>query len=272
MRSAKRSFMELPPELRNQIYLCYIDATTSHREIDWSSLSPHEEDRRITDTLALSRLCKQIRKEYLSLWISTVTVRVREFHLERYLVKFHSLDNTVCSHANLCLLLPQYFNGSWIRSRAVTDITSLFKAMVQNKNLNCKMATVWPPGGAVDDMKELDDILSKVSHNAIPVLDSIVSVQLSVSQHRPIVHFTLKEHRTLPGEWPWYGAYDLNRESLLLWVKWFEGLGLLEAGLKVWCIDITAEPHDDNIASFTPIFVDDQYTKPRQGGTLRLFQ
>lgn len=45
-----------------------------------------------------------------------------------------------------------------------------------------------------------------------------------------------KEHSTLPGEWPWYGAHNPNHGIVLLWRRWLEDSGA--AGLQRWHMHI----------------------------------
>ncbi|KAJ8110329.1 hypothetical protein OPT61_g6807 [Boeremia exigua] len=253
-RSARFPFLDLPPELRNDIYMYHIDATVDKREVDWATLC-NLKGTIPRDTLALSRACRQIRKEYMSLWNAKVTVRVVLFQLERYLNKFYLRHEVAHFRTNIDLTLRGGFeqcHGTLMWA----DITKLFRSMVRDENLKCKIKMhAKTKEAALEGAQELEEILNIISRSAVPFLDSIVAVRLSMRPEPPprstpddpdnpppraLIHFTFQEHQTIPGEWPWYGAYDLNKESLLLWKKWLEGLGIPD--LQKWHIEFAAQP------------------------------
>lgn len=229
---------------------CIISATTD-LTIDWSPISHHTATSN-TGTLALSQTCKRIRKEYLSLWMSTVTIRLNLSRLGHYMQKLHSLSITTNPHAKLHLLLPNN-NDRRHRSPSYTDITALFKLMIQREYFTLTIGqTSQDHEYATAEARELQELLRTVSQKLRPSLDRIISVQLLMRKagwdnrtppslydehQRPSVHFTFAEHTTLPGEWPWWGAHDLNHESLELWTEWMEDCGACER----WHVHVTAQ-------------------------------
>ncbi|KAF9698016.1 hypothetical protein EKO04_004195 [Ascochyta lentis] len=108
---------------------------------------------------------------------------------------------------------------------------------------------------ALSEAHELQGLLRNISQKAQSFLDSIITVRLSMrcagwdvrksppvvvkDAERPAVLFTFREHSTLPGEWPWYGAHDLNHESVILWKQWMEERGA--SGLQRWHVEIAAQ-------------------------------
>ena len=83
----------------------HIGSTAVIHVVEWSTPS-HYKATNSTRSLALSQTCKQFREEYSSLWISTVTVRVRLFQLEHYLQKLYLRHNTTQPYTDVYLLLP----------------------------------------------------------------------------------------------------------------------------------------------------------------------
>lgn len=225
--------------------------------------------------------------------MSAVSVRVRLSQLDIYLHSLYPLRATEHPHANVELVLPPL--GDKVPAASFPqDLPGLTKLMALNNDFNC---TVVHPRKQVSG---LQDLLRNISRKAEPFLDSIVSVQLSSRNLLPLdmrydlihnnpiasvrlssrnlypgdmrydlIHITFKEHQTLPGEWPWYGADNLNYESLLLWKKWSKDLGISSS--EGWSVDITVQPLIKDIERFTPIWIEGiGYTKPREGGTMRL--
>lgn len=215
----------------NQIYLLCIDSTTFKHEIEWKRLCRRKSFVAPT-ILALSQTCRQIRLEFLPLCISTITIKVRLAQLDSYLQNFYPLLVTKRLHVYISLIFPDKCDR-WQSPRFWRDITGLVKVMAQNEHLKCTIAHVSETcEAALEEAQELDGFLRNIRREA--PRDSITSVQLLsrradwsekdrrivVPGERPVILVTFREHCALPGEWPWYGAHDLNHESLTIWTEW----------------------------------------------------
>ncbi|KAJ4384836.1 hypothetical protein N0V86_000439 [Didymella sp. IMI 355093] len=244
---AKHSFLALPPKLRNEIYRLYIGKDTVDYVPHWSVFSPH-------GWLPLAQTCKQVHPEFITLFKAKITVKIRHFHLARYLQKFYPIDNDgATGAARLCLLLP----NNWKRPRTLVsyvDLTHLFTLMSQNEKFGCTFAHPSQSHElALGEARELRDLLHQISSRAAAILPSVINVRLVIAKagwtnselltvenddERPAIWFIFKQHKILPGEWPWYGAHDLNAESVALWQQWLEDNGA--AGLQRWNVHVTA--------------------------------
>lgn len=153
------------------------------------------------------------------------------------------------------------------------DITEIFKIMTRDNKFNWSVAYAYNNGGlALGEIHELKRTLCKISRKIMADPDSVVSVQLStttsLSRKRLSIDITFREHRTLPGEWPWYGAPDLNKESLLLWKEWLIALKLLT--LEKWCINFKAQPAVKDVLRSIPFWVDGEGYTVAHGETMTL--
>lgn len=215
--------------------------------------------------------------------MSTVTVNVRLFRIEKYLRKLYPIHNAIHPHAKVRLLLAN--NDERSSKPCSSDITNLFISMAQNEHFICEVAQVSQDHElALAEAKELEVVLRDASRKAKPFLASFVSVRLSMREagwrnskpynlyddnQRPSIQFTFKEHQELPGEWPWYGALSLNHESLLLWKKWLEDSGV--SGLQRWHVDVMVQPDVKEVTRSLTIWIDEHgYAKPRQGYIMRV--
>lgn len=192
-------------------------------------------------------------------------VRIGYLQLDQYLRTYYPLnDDCTDLVAKIYLLLPP--NHDRTRTMVTfTDITHLFKLMTQNALLTCTVGhspchLSCQNDHALDEARELQDLLFEMTENSLPVLDSILAVRLVLCPaeweqpfvfERPAIWIIFKEHTVLPGEWPWYGACNLNRESILLWEKWWHSLGIPNP--KKWLLHFKVQRGTEEIVKSTVI-------------------
>ncbi|KAF3036628.1 hypothetical protein E8E11_000696 [Didymella keratinophila] len=271
-RSAKpaRSFLTFPPELRIHIHKLYIGEDIVDYVPNWAVFSRH-------CYLSLAQICKQIYQEFISFFRSDTTVRVRHYHLERYLKTFYPIAvtaNGTYGAARLHVLLPHNLERPQTPPVPYFDLTSLFVLMAYYDMFKCTFGYTSPPDQepheiALSEAKELTSLLSRTSRSAASILASIIEVRLVMRQAgynnkkpptvdeanvRPAVWFLLKEHTVLPGDWPWYGAHDRNAESLLLWQQWLKRNGVSD--LERWHVYVTVHREGSQLIDETVIPAD----------------
>jgi hypothetical protein len=126
--------------------------------------------------------------------------------------------------------------------------------MSQNEQFSCTVANPSQSHElALGEARELRGLLHQISSHATAILPWVINVRMVIAKagwtesksptvendnERPAIWFMFKEHKILPGEWPWYGAHDLNAESVALWQQWLEDTGAV--GLQRWNIHVTA--------------------------------
>lgn len=126
---------------------------------------------------------KQVHPEFTSLFTSNTTVRIRHSRLNRYLQNLYLLrDDRAHGAAKLQLLLLN--NGERPRTSVpFIGLIHLFRLVLQNKASTCRFThSSQSHELALDEAKELRDLLRKVSRSAEPALGSIIVVRIVIAR------------------------------------------------------------------------------------------
>ncbi|KAF2998239.1 hypothetical protein E8E13_005858 [Curvularia kusanoi] len=249
------SLLDLPGEIRNPIYNFVIgnDTVTFVQKTCLSHANQHASQ---LGHIPLASTCRQLYHELRALVRLSTTINVEHFSLNRYLQTFHPLGTSSALSAKLRILLPKDSKRP-TEDVPFVDITHLLGLMIENPKFTCSIGqTTDNSSTALTEAASLETVLCNLASSAQHNLTDIFSIRLVLRRSGPTIWYVFKQHTKLPGEWPWYGAHDLEGESWRLWVGWLKERKLLE--MDGWHISMTVHA---SVSDIPPLI-----WLPREGG------